>query len=473
MPLKFRAPLALAAGLVIGVGITLTHGVLADKQPATAAVVLESGGQTLPLKDLQTFVEILNRVKNDYVEPVKDETLLENAVRGMLAGLDPHSAYLDKDEFKEMNIATTGKFGGLGIEVQMQNGFVRVVSPIDDTPAAKAGIQAGDLIVKIDETPVKGLSLSDAVQKMRGNPGTKVTLTVVREGATAPMAIEMKRDVIAVASVRSRMLEPGLGYVRISQFAVNTGKLLGEELNKLKKEAGGDVKGLVLDLRNNPGGVLNAAVEVSDVFLDKGGIVSIKGRLNDANREFSATPGDQLNGKPLVVMVNGGSASASEIVAGALQDHHRGVLVGAKTFGKGSVQTVLPLQNDSAIKLTTARYYTPSGKSIQAEGINPDITIQPVKITKPEQQDNGFDIKEADLKGRLENQEALKKAAEAAAEAESKKAESKKADPKKAEKAEKQAEDDAKLVENDYTLYESLNLLKGLVIASGGNKTDK
>src|ERR1043166_5339496 len=237
---KLRAPLALATGLLIGVGITLTHEVLADK---TAAIVIgEPMNQSLPLKDLQTFVEILNRVKSDYVEPVKDETLLENAVRGMLAGLDPHSAYLDKDEFKEMNIATTGKFGGLGIDVQMQNGFVRVVSPIDDTPAAKAGIQAGDLIVKIDETPVKGLSLTEAVQKMRGDPGTKVSLTVVREGAQAPLLMEMKRDIIAVASVRSRMLEPGLGYVRVSQFAVNTGKLLNDEVSKLRKDAGGDLK---------------------------------------------------------------------------------------------------------------------------------------------------------------------------------------------------------------------------------------
>ncbi|HZP12482.1 MAG TPA: S41 family peptidase [Nevskiaceae bacterium] len=465
MPSKLRAPLALAAGLLIGVGITLTHGVLAEK---TAVIMpAEPGTQSLPLKDLQTFVEILNRVKTDYVEPVKDETLLENAVRGMLAGLDPHSAYLDKDEFKEMNIATTGKFGGLGIEVQMQNGFVKVVSPIDDTPAAKAGIQAGDLIVKIDDTPVKGLSLTEAVQKMRGDPGTKVSLTVVREGAPAPLQMDMKRDVIAVSSVRSKMLEPGLGYVRVSQFAVNTGKLLGEEISKLKKDAGGELKGLVLDLRNNPGGVLNAAVEVSDAFLDKGTIVSIKGRLADSNREFSANPGDLLNGKPLVVMVNGGSASASEIVAGALQDHHRGVLVGAKTFGKGSVQTVLPLQNDSAIKLTTARYYTPSGKSIQAEGINPDVVIEPVRLAKADVQEAaGLEIKEADLKGRLDNPDApaVKPIKVVPAEDADEDKKGKKKD-KKGKKDDK-AEDTSKLIENDFALYESLNLLKGMVIAA-------
>ena len=469
MPSKLRAPLALAAGLLIGVGVTLTHGVLAEK---TAVIIpSEPGSQSLPLKDLQTFVEILNRVKTDYVEPVKDETLLENAVRGMLAGLDPHSAYLDKDEFKEMNIATTGKFGGLGIEVQMQNGFVKVVSPIDDTPAAKAGIQAGDLIVKIDDTPVKGLSLTEAVQKMRGDPGTKVSLTVVREGAPAPLQMDMKRDVIAVSSVRSKMLEPGLGYVRISQFAVNTGKLLGEEISKLKKDAGGELKGLVLDLRNNPGGVLNAAVEVSDAFLDKGTIVSIKGRLADSNRDFTANPGDLLNGKPLVVMVNGGSASASEIVAGALQDHHRGVLVGSKTFGKGSVQTVLPLQNDSAIKLTTARYYTPSGKSIQAEGINPDVSIEPVKIAKADVQEAaGLEIKEADLKGRLDNPDApaVKPIKVVPAEDVDSKDDKKgkKGKDKKGKGKDDKVEDNSKLIENDFALYESLNLLKGMVIAA-------
>ncbi len=465
---KLRAPLALSAGLLIGVGITLTHGVLADRQ--AAIVTVDGGSQSLPLKDLQTFVEILNRVKSDYVEPVKDETLLENAVRGMLAGLDPHSSYLDKDEFKEMNIATTGKFGGLGIEVQMQNGFVRVVSPIDDTPAAKAGIAAGDLIVKIDETPVKGLSLSEAVQKMRGDPGTKVSLTVVREGAPAPLLMEMKRDVIAVSSVRSRMLEPGLGYVRVSQFAVNTGKLMGEEINKLKKEANGDLKGLVLDLRNNPGGVLNAAVEVSDAFLEKGPIVSIKGRLADSNREFGANPGDLLNGRPLVVMVNGGSASASEIVAGALQDQHRGVLVGSKTFGKGSVQTVLPLQNDSAIKLTTARYYTPSGKSIQAEGVTPDVTIEAVKVSRADSTEIlGLEIKEADLKGRLDNPNAAPVKAIKVVPIEDTDVKGKDKDKSKDKEKDKKAaaEDPSKLVENDYALYESLNLLKGMVIAAG------
>jgi carboxyl-terminal processing protease len=436
MRLSLRIPLALAAGVTLGAGITLTHGVLAEKSKA----------ENLPLKDLQTFVEILNRVKTDYVEPVTDEALLEDAVRGMLAGLDPHSSYLDKEEFAEVNVQTSGKFGGLGIEVQMVNGFVKVIAPIDDTPAAKAGIQPGDLIVKIDEMPVKGMSLTDAVKKMRGEPGSKITLTVVREGAAEALVVEMKRDIIAVSSVRSRLLEPGLAYVRVTTFSTTTGKVLSEEFKKLRKQSSVPLKGMVLDLRNNPGGVLNAAVEVSDAFIDKGPIVSIKGRVTDANREYNATPGDMLDGKPIVVLVNGGSASASEIVAGALQDTKRALVVGTKTFGKGSVQTILPLQNDSAIKLTTARYYTPSGRSIQAEGISPDISIRQVKVTKADNPGPGDSISEADLQGRLENEKRDNET------------------PEQAEARKKVSEAEQQLAVDDYALYEALNLLKGMVI---------
>ncbi|MDP3294742.1 MAG: S41 family peptidase [Nevskia sp.] len=450
-----RVSLALLAGIVFGVSATLTHSVFAEKQlPA----------ETLPLKDLQTFVEILNRVKSDYVEPVKDETLLENAVRGMLSGLDPHSSYLDKEEYKDLNASTTGKFGGLGIEVQLKDGLVKVVSPIDDTPAAKAGVKAGDLIVKIDDTPVKGLTLQDAVSKMRGDPGTKIVLTLVRESAPAPLVLELKRDYIKVASVRGRSIEPGFGYIRISQFTSTTGKNLSEELAKLKKT--GELKGLVLDLRNNPGGLLTAAVDVSDEFLNKGGIVSIKGRDADSTRAFDASVGDALDGKPLVVLVNGGSASAAEIVAGALQDQKRGVLIGSKTFGKGSVQTILPLNNDSAIKITTARYYTPSGRSIQAEGIVPDITIQPFKLSKLDPSEIGEGVHEADLKGRLDNPNAKPDDAKA------KDAKDSKADDK-AKTKENDKDKDAKkdepinvadLAVNDYELYEALTLLKGLSV---------
>lgn len=446
-----RVSLALAAGVIFGVSATLTHSVLAEKR---------APADTLPLKDLQTFVEILNRVKSDYVEPVKDETLLENAVRGMLSGLDPHSAYLDKEEYKELNSTTTGKFGGLGLEVQLKDGLVKVVSPIDDTPAAKAGVKSGDLIVKIDETPVKGLSLQDAVQKMRGDPGTKVVLTVVRENAPAPLVLELKRDYIKVASVRGRMIEPGYGYVRISQFTSTTGKNLDDELAKLKKDT--TLKGLVLDLRNNPGGLLTAAVDVSDEFLQKGTIVSIKGRDPDSNRSFDATPGDLLDGKPLVVLINGGSASAAEIVAGALQDQKRGILLGEKSFGKGSVQTILPLQNDSAIKITTARYFTPSGRSIQAEGIVPDIAVEPVKISKLDPSEVGEGVHEADLKGRLDNPNA--KPGDAAKDAKPAAKDGKDAKPKEGAAADPK-DDPSQLVVNDYELYEALNLLKGLSIA--------
>jgi len=431
-----RTPIALILGVVLGTGITLTYGVLAEKNKP----------ENLPLRDMQTFVEILQRVKTDYVEPVTDDALLEDAMRGMLAGLDPHSSYLNKEEFAEINVQTSGRFGGLGIEVQAFNGFVRVIAPIDDTPAARAGIQPGDLIIKIDDTPVKGMSLTEAVKKMRGEPGTKIVLTVLREGAAEPLLFDMKRDVISVSSVRSRMLEPGIAYLRVTTFSTSTGKGVAEEFRKLRKTApGGVLKGMVLDLRNNPGGVLNAAVEVSDAFLEKGAIVSIKGRVSDANREYNATPGDLLDGKPLVVLVNGGSASASEIVAGALQDQKRGLLVGSKTFGKGSVQTILPLQNDSAIKLTTARYYTPSGRSIQAEGIGPDITIRPVKVSKAEPS-AADTITEADLGGRLDG--------------EPRPAET----PEQAEQRKKDLEAQQQLAETDYALYEALNLLKGMII---------
>lgn len=454
MPLLSRTTaLAVAAGAVLGASLTLTHVVLADKDKAAV--------DNIPVKDLQTFVEILDRVKSEYVDPVSDKTLLENATRGMVEGLDPHSSYLNKDEFKDLNVMTTGKFGGLGIEVQMQDGYVKVVSPIDDTPAAKAGIKPGDLVIKIDDTPVKGLTLTDAVGKMRGEAGSKVTLTIAREGADKPLVVELKRAIIAVASVRSRMLDPGMGYIRISSFTTDTGDNLNKELLKLKKEAGGELKGLVLDLRNNPGGVLDAAVKVSDAFIDKGTIVSIKGRDPGNNRDFGATPGDMLNGRPIVVLVNGGSASASEIVAGALQDDKRAVLMGSRTFGKGSVQTIMPLSNDTAIKITTARYYTPSGRSIQAEGIEPDVALRALKVSKDEQMD-GFDpIKESDLKGSLHNENEKPEKKGAADKAEKPAATDSTSD------KDKKAKDAQSLAESDYQLYEALNLLKGLVITRG------
>lgn len=458
-----RVLLALTAGVVLGASITITHGVLAERQAAQAQA-------SLPFDDLRSFVQILDKVKAEYVEPVDDKTLLQNALRGMLSGLDPHSAYLNKEEYKDMNVVTTGKFGGLGIEVQMQDGLVKVITPMDDTPAAKAGIKPGDLIVKIDDSPVQGMSLNDAVNKMRGDKDTKVKLVVVRESAQQPLTFDLKRDLIKVTSVRGRILEPGYAYVRISQFQIDTGENFVETLNKLKKQNGAPLKGVVLDLRNNPGGLLDAAVKVSDALLEKGPIVSIRGRDPENTREFDATSGDVLDGKPLVVLVNGGSASAAEIVAGALQDQHRGILVGTKTFGKGSVQTIVPLQNDDAIKLTTARYYTPSGRSIQAEGIVPDVVLQPVKISKLDGVDGDGFIKEADLKGRLDNPNAkpVVKGGDKDKGDKTDKSDKDSSDAKPAadgSKADATKADADNLQLSDYELFEGLNLLKGLSIA--------
>lgn len=446
---KSRNSFFIALGVALGIGISLAQGGFAQRE--------EAKSQELPLQQLRTFVEILNRVKQGYVEDVSDDDLLENAIRGMVDGLDPHSAYLSPEEFKEITISTSGKFGGLGIEVQMQNGFVRVVAPIDDTPAKRAGIEAGDLIIRIDGTAVKGLSLAEAVKLMRGERGSEITLTVVREGEDGPFKVTLERDIIRVKSVRSRMLDPGYGYVRISQFSSSTGKNLNQALDTLKEENGGNLNGLILDLRNNPGGVLNAAVDVSDAFLTEGEIVSIKGRVQGTDQNFNANSGDKLEGAPLVVLVNEGSASASEIVAGALKDQGRAVIVGHKTFGKGSVQTILPLQNDAALKLTTARYYTPSGRSIQAEGIEPDITIQNVNVVASKDKGGVLPFSEADLAGALANDN----------EKNGKGTPAKPSD----EKDSKEDEDEdsaqvvaSKLAEEDYALYEALNLLKGLYI---------
>ncbi len=432
---SLRNLLFISLGVVLGVSLTINHSVQADKQSANS--------NPLPLDELRTFSEVFGKIKSDYVESTEDSVLLEYAIKGMLSGLDPHSAYLDPEAFKELQVGTTGEFGGLGIEVGMEDGFVKVISPIDDTPAQRAGIQAGDLIIRIDETPVKGLALNDAVKLMRGKPGTDIVLTVVREGADKPLKFTITRAVIKVNSIKERELEPGFGYVRITQFQSSTGENMIQAISKLKKENNGELKGLILDLRNNPGGVLNAAVAVSDAFLEDGLIVYTEGRVDDSQMKFKATPTDILKGAPLIVLVNGGSASASEIVAGALQDHKRAIIMGSKTFGKGSVQTILPMHNGAALKLTTARYFTPSGRSIQAEGIEPDIKLENAKLTAIDP--SGFDpIKEADLSGHLENGKGEKKTADKV---------SKEVDANK-----------EPLASKDYPLYEALNLLKGLQI---------
>ena len=427
-----RTLVILLSGVLLGVLVAPNHYVFAEReQPAP-----------LPLDDLRTFTEVFAKIKSDYVEPVDDKFLLEQAIRGMLSGLDPHSSYLNPEEYEELTIGTTGEFGGLGIEVGMENGFVKVIAPIDDTPAQRAGIQAGDLIIRLDDKPVKGLTLNECVTLMRGKPGTDITLTIVREGSDKPFPVVVTRDVIKVKSVKSKMLEPGFGYVRISQFQSHTAENLQEALDELKREAGGTLKGLVLDLRNNPGGVLNGAVAVSDAFLDGGLVVYTEGRTPDSELRYNAKPGDDIGRAPMVVLVNGGSASASEIVAGALQDHKRAVIMGTQTFGKGSVQTILPMVNNAALKLTTARYYTPSGRSIQAEGITPDIPVENVQVTDAEQ--GGLDrLKEADLTGHLANGNGKPDAKGAGVE------------------SEKEA---LSLAKSDYQLFEAVNLLKGLTI---------
>ncbi len=392
----------------------------------------------LPLEDLRTFVEVFDRIKSAYVEPIDDKTLLENAIKGMLSNLDPHSAYLDPQAFQELQESTNGEFGGLGIEVGLNDGRVSVISPIDDTPAARAGIEAGDIITQIDGQPTKGWTMMQTVDKLRGKVGSSVTLTLMRNGGK-PFDVKLDRAVIKVRSVRSEWLDKGYGYLRITQFQVDTGKEVGKALARLKKENGGRLEGLVLDLRNNPGGVLQSAVEVTDHFLEDGLIVYTKGRIANSELRFSADKANASEGVPLVVLINGGSASASEIVAGALQDHKRGVVMGTSSFGKGSVQTVLPLTNDRALKLTTALYFTPKGRSIQAQGIIPDITVERARLTREEQGDM---LKEADLQGHLSNANAEK-------------------NPRASNDTKTRR---SKPQDDDYQLAQALNLLKGLNI---------
>ncbi|MBI2994332.1 MAG: S41 family peptidase [Gammaproteobacteria bacterium] len=412
-----------------------------------------TGSGELPLDEIRTFTEVFAKVKNDYVEPVDDRALLESAIRGMLEGLDPHSTYLDQEAYRDLQEGTTGEFGGLGIEVGMEDGFIKVISPIDDTPAQRAGVKPGDIIIRLDDTPVKGMSLNDAVDRMRGKPGTQIRLTIIREGEDKPIHLTLTRDVVKVKSVRSRMLEPGFSYLRVSNFQTHTAEDLRDELERLLKDNGAGLKGAVLDLRNNPGGILSAAVGVADLFLESGMIVYTEGRVKDSKLKFTAKPTDVLAGAPMVVLVNEGSASASEIVAGALQDQKRAIIMGQKTFGKGSVQTILPMANDAALKLTTARYYTPSGRSIQAAGIVPDIAIKLVRIE--DVADAGDVVTEADLSGHLKNgsQETEPQEGKDAPQVQ------------QAPDPQKEVIPEASPADGDYALYEALNVLKGLVIA--------
>lgn len=369
-------------GVIAGVMISLNFSAVADK-------ALKAELPPLPIEELRAFTQVFGRIKSDYVEPVDDKKLITEAINGMLVGLDPHSAYLDSEEYKELQIGTQGEFGGLGIQVTMEDGLVKVISPIEDTPAFRAGIKTGDLIIKLDDTAVKGMTLNEAIKRMRGKPDTSITLTIAREGETEPLVFTLVRAIIKIESVKSKLVEPGYGYLRVTQFQEHTGENLAQAIEKLFKESKVPMKGLVLDLRNDPGGLLNSAVAVSAAFLPANAlVVYTEGRTSDAKMRLFASPEHYLRGPgkdyltslppgaktvPMVTLVNGGSASASEIVAGALQDHGRSIVMGTQTFGKGSVQTILPLGNNTAIKLTTARYYTPNGQSIQAKGITPDI----------------------------------------------------------------------------------------------------
>jgi carboxyl-terminal processing protease len=378
---KFRSIGLVMVGVLAGVLLSLNFAAVAQREAAK---------YPLPVDELRAFAEVFGAIKSGYVEQVEDKKLINEAINGMLTGLDPHSAYLDQEAFRELQVGTQGEFGGLGIEVGMEDGFVKVVSPIEDTPAFRAGLKPGDLIIKLDDTPVKGMSLNDAVKRMRGKPKTSIRLTIVRKGDAKPFEVTLMRDVIRVQSVKSKMIEPGYAWVRVSQFQEHTGENMVKHLTNLYKD--GALKGLVLDLRNDPGGLLNGAVGISAAFLPaKATVVSTDGRTEDAKRKYIASPEDYLRGTredylrnlppqvktvPMVVLVNGGSASASEIVAGALQDYKRATIIGTQTFGKGSVQTIMPLGNNTAIKLTTARYFTPNGRSIQAKGITPDILVE-------------------------------------------------------------------------------------------------
>lgn len=453
----------IAIGLIAGIMASLHFSAVAEKEVPLP----------LPVEELRAFADVFGRIKSDYVEPVSDKKLITEAINGMLSGLDPHSAYLDAESFKELQVGTQGEFGGLGIEVGMEDGLVKVISPIEDTPAFKAGIQSGDLIIKLDDTLVKGMTLNDAVKQMRGKPGSSIVLTVIRKNAPQPMKIKVVRAVIKVQSVKSRLAEPGYAFVRITQFQEHTGENLATALTRLRKENKEPLQGLILDLRNDPGGLLNGAVGVSAAFLPKDTlVVYTEGRTGDAKMRLLASPeyylrgskddylknlSDEFSRVPMVVLVNGGSASASEIVAGALQDHKRAIIMGTQTFGKGSVQTILPLGNNTAIKLTTARYYTPSGRSIQAKGIVPDIVVEDPAMAAF---DSSLRLREADLSKHLSNGQTEAGKEESAKPADKTPAREPSGNGSKPEISEFGAK-------NDYQMNQALNLLKGMRILRG------
>jgi len=464
MSRRFKEYGLIGIGLITGILVSLHFSAVAEKDTPLP----------LPVEELRAFADVFGRIKSDYVEPVSDKKLITEAINGMLSGLDPHSAYLDAEGFKELQVGTQGEFGGLGIEVGMEDGLVKVISPIEDTPAFIAGIKSGDLIIKLDDTLVKGLTLNDAVKRMRGKPGSDIVLTILRKSETKPLQIKITRAVIKVQSVKSKLVDSGYGFVRITQFQEHTGENLSTALQNLSKQNKGPLQGLVLDLRNDPGGLLTGAVGVSAAFLPKDAlVVYTEGRTEDAKMRLLANADFYLRGSgkddylkelpgefknvPMVVLVNGGSASASEIVAGALQDHKRAVIMGTQSFGKGSVQTILPLGNNTAIKLTTARYYTPSGRSIQAKGIVPDILVEDPAT---DGMDNAFRLREADLDKHLSNDRQTEEKSEPVKTLGKTAPKSKESNSGKPEIAEFGSK-------NDYQLNQALNLLKGMNILRG------
>lgn len=465
---KIEKIILLTFGAVIGVMLSLNYSANAERNPASQ----------LPIDELRTFAEVYGKIKSDYVEKIDDKKLINEAITGMLTGLDPHSAFLDVEGFKDLQAGTQGEFGGLGIEVGMEDGLVKVVTPIEDTPAFRAGLKTGDLIMQLDDTLVKGMSLNDAVKRMRGKPNTSIKLTILRKGENKPLYFTLVRDVIKNQSVKYKLSEPNYAYVRITQFQEHTGEDLAKALTKLRDLNKGPFKGIVLDLRNNPGGLLNAAVGVSAAFIPRDAlVVYTEGRAPDAKMQLTANPAnysrggekadylkelpEDLKSLPMVVLINGGSASASEIVSGALQDHKRAVIMGTQSFGKGSVQTILPMNNGTAIKLTTARYFTPNGRSIQAKGISPDIVVE----DPANPSDASMNLREADLSRHLSNP----KDGEAPAKAESKPEVAKNV-PNKDEKvfADKQPFEAG--TRSDYQFMQALNLLKGMEILNPANK---
>jgi len=430
-----------------------------NNQNTTNALITQNNEEATPnnqvsMQEIQRFSNALNLIKRYYVTPTDDKELFDNAIRGMLNGLDPHSAYLDEKDFRDLQISTNGEFGGLGIEVTMEHGAIKVITALVDTPAFKAGIKPGDFIIKIDETAVQGLELKDAVNLMRGKPGSVIALTIIRMGAQKPLTFKLQREIIEVKSVKSELLDKQYGYVRLTQFQATTDKDMEAAIASLKKQAHGPLKGLILDLRNNPGGLLDSAIQISGAFLGKGTkqhpevIVFTKGRLPGSEFTALSESNDVLNKAPLVVLINNGSASASEIVAGALKDNKRAIIIGTKSFGKGSVQTVLPLDDVRGIKLTTALYYTPSGTSIQAKGITPDIVVEEVSVTNNGNSKDplaGINLSEATLNKHIVTKNTTDNSGDS-------------------------VKDDERLLKQDYQMYTALTILKSLAIASEEKK---